>query len=380
VLYFATGNEIWKTDGTLAGTVKVRTLNKILTINNVNGKAFALNETASGGLELWRTNATGMLLVKSIRSSYATAPEKIHTAAIGYWFYFVANDGVHGNEVWRSDGTAFGTVMIGDLNTSDPSGWMGETDIQSMTAFQGKIYVSGLTNDGWKLLSASKSGTFTTIASLPQVTYAIVDPYGLYLFAFRTPDDPFQQLWEYDYTGSFSYITDVGYGNVSHAYLGSFLYYSTQYSDGPKQITACGIKDIDVGGFAFPLATLNGDLVFGGDEQWTGVEPYVYRNLVAISEDCGAGGGTTMAAAREESNFTAYPNPYVADFTMNIEGKDGEQADVMIYNSTGYPVETFRGINVNSDYPNIGASWPKGIYFVKVYRAGKLYTQQIVKK
>jgi ELWxxDGT repeat protein len=380
LLYFTTGNEIWKTDGTAAGTLKVRTLNKVLTINNVNGKAFVLNENPSMGLELWRTNSTGMLLVKTIRPGYAPLPDKIRTATIGSWFFFIANDGTHGNEVWRSDGTAFGTVMIGDLNTSDQTFNGVETDIQSITAFQGKIYVSGLTQDGWKLLSASKTGTFTTIASLPQVTYTIVDEYGLYLFALRTPDDPFQQLWEYDYTGSFSYLADVGYGHVSHTYLDRFLYYSTEYSEGPKQITACGIKDIDVGGYASPLATLNGDLIFGGGDQWTGVEPFAYRNLAAISEDCGAGGGATLAAAREESAFTAYPNPYVADFTMNIEGKEGEQADVMVYNTTGYPVETFRGVNVNSDYPNIGATWPKGIYFVKVYRAGKVFTQQVVKK
>jgi hypothetical protein len=87
-----------------------------------------------------------------------------------------------------------------------------------------------------------------------------------------------------------------------------------------------------------------------------------------------------MTAAKEQNTFSAYPNPYVADFTLNVEGAEGEQADVMIYNSTGFPVETFRGITVNRDYPNVGALWPKGTYIVKIYRGGQIYTRQVVKK
>ncbi|MFP2895226.1 ELWxxDGT repeat protein [Corallococcus sp. 4LFB] len=41
----------------------------------------------------------------------------------GDWLYFVANDGAHGRELWRSDGTATGTTLVKDLRAgADSSG------------------------------------------------------------------------------------------------------------------------------------------------------------------------------------------------------------------------------------------------------------------
>jgi ELWxxDGT repeat protein len=381
LLYFHNGSELWKTDGTATGTVKVRTLTDIITVNNVNGKAFVLNHTAAGGLELWRTNATGMLLVKTIRSSYATGPVKYLSAVVGNWLYFIANDGEHGNEVWRSDGTAFGTVMIGDLNGYDPTTYNQETDIVHMVAFNGKVYVSASTNEGWQLLSVTNKGGFTTIATLPQVTYSIVDEYRLYLFAYSPNGDSFLQLWEYDLlkAGQFTFLADVGYGKPSHADVDGFLYYSTENSGGPKQISACGIKDIDVGGYAHPLGSVGHDLIFGGEGPNIGVEPFAYHNIPAISEDCNADGNAALTARETKSIFSAFPNPTVNDFAIHIDGKEGEFADVMVYDATGLPVETFRGVNVNTEI-HVGSGWPRGLYYVKVFKSGEVYTGQIGKK
>jgi ELWxxDGT repeat protein len=385
IVYFHNSKgEVWKTDGTPAGTVKVRTLSNVQNITNVNGKAFILNETATGALELWRTNSTGLLLVKTIRTNTATKAHNQLTAAAGNWFYFVANDGIHGNEVWRSDGTAFGTQMTIDLNTTDPLLWSLENDIKSFSVLQGKLYVSALTNDGWKMYSMFKNYAPVDLGNMPPVQQTIADeysPYRLYLFAYRTPEDPHLQLYLYDLLGGsqFVYLSDVGVGTVSHAYVGGLLYFSTEYYPVPKQVTSCGIIDIPTGtNRVWPMASLGTDLIFADNQGGVGVEPHIYRNIAAISENCQ--GASDARIATTESVFTPYPNPYTTEFTMRIEGNEGEQAEVAVFNGSGMPVETFRNIDANFDYTNVGATWPKGIYVVKVNRGGVVTTHRLVKK
>ncbi|MBJ64078.1 MAG: hypothetical protein CMB55_04705 [Euryarchaeota archaeon] len=44
-----------------------------------------------------------------------------HLTAVGNTLYFRANDGNNGLELWKSDGTASGTVMVKDINSGSDS-------------------------------------------------------------------------------------------------------------------------------------------------------------------------------------------------------------------------------------------------------------------
>jgi ELWxxDGT repeat protein len=94
------------------------------------------------GSELWMSDGTesGTTLVKDIDPGDAgSSPDWL--AAVGGTVYFQADDGVHGRELWKSDGTQAGTVLVKDIapGPGSSSPWM-------MTAIDGSV-VFGANDD-----------------------------------------------------------------------------------------------------------------------------------------------------------------------------------------------------------------------------------------
>lgn len=111
----------------------------------------ASNGTNSNGRELWRSDGTaaGTVMVKDILPGTASGSPGFQAYFNGFYvwnevLYFTADDGVHGNELWRSDGTADGTYLLKDMNTTGNN-----TNSQfacNFAAYNGKLYFKG--NDG----------------------------------------------------------------------------------------------------------------------------------------------------------------------------------------------------------------------------------------
>jgi ELWxxDGT repeat protein len=79
-------------------------------------------DDGTNGYELWKSNGTeaGTVLVKNINpvaDSYANS-----FTVLGSTLYFEAINGTDGAELWKSDGTEAGTVMVKDINTDSNSG------------------------------------------------------------------------------------------------------------------------------------------------------------------------------------------------------------------------------------------------------------------
>jgi len=82
------------------------------------GALFFVADNGINGKELWRTDGTlsGTQMVKDIfpgpNSSSAFPHKLVEVAGI---VYFAANDGTSGTELWRSDGSEAGTFLVKDI-------------------------------------------------------------------------------------------------------------------------------------------------------------------------------------------------------------------------------------------------------------------------
>ena len=141
------GLELWRTDGTTAGTTLVKDIrtgsggSSIFYLTVFNGKLYFSATTDEYGTELWVSDGTseGTTLFKDINPSGNAQPQ--HLVVFNNRLFFVANDGTHGQELWSTDGTAAGTELFLDINT----GWTG-SDIYSTGVFQNHLYFSASTS------------------------------------------------------------------------------------------------------------------------------------------------------------------------------------------------------------------------------------------
>jgi ELWxxDGT repeat protein len=85
---------------------------------------FRAGETNTGS-ELWKSDGTegGTVIVKDINpGTGSSAP--FWFEGIGNTLLFGAIDGIHGQELWATDGTDSGTVMVKDINPGIGNGFV----------------------------------------------------------------------------------------------------------------------------------------------------------------------------------------------------------------------------------------------------------------
>ncbi|WP_416305283.1 hypothetical protein [Neptunicella sp. SCSIO 80796] len=204
------GKELWKTDGSLSGTVMVKDINpdgdsRPSQLIYSNGYLFFSADDGVTGRELWKSDGTteGTVLVKDVNLFGNTFVDRdAFIISKNNNIYFYGTDGVGGYELWKSDGTADGTSIVKELGPDGTSG-LRRYEIFVMGDF---LYFNGYSDIGgcalWKS-DGTEIGTTTVKTFFPSIGRTCPSHFtnvGGVLFFSASDDNYGDELWKSDGT------------------------------------------------------------------------------------------------------------------------------------------------------------------------------------
>ena len=205
----ATGKELWKSDGTAAGTQLVKDVvpgggasnpRELTAFNNQLHFVASSDDYYNYG-ELWKSDGTEAGTVSLDANPTTLGADISEPLLFNGQLYFAANNGGQGRELWTSDGTAAGTQLIKDIQAG---GVFSDSSPEHFAITGGKLYFTaydGTNSHGLWKSDGTEAGTELVRGGLGVwLTYnnnlAVV---GDRLF-FRNNDENGIELWTSDGT------------------------------------------------------------------------------------------------------------------------------------------------------------------------------------
>jgi ELWxxDGT repeat protein len=196
------------------------------------------------GRELWRNDGTqaGTTLVKDINPGDGSGISGTgRMTLIGNYIYFAATNGEDGTELWRTDGTANGTIMVSDIyqgaDSSSPSSF---TVINSTTLYftaddginGNELWKIDITNNALTLVDINGGAGSSSPYDLTYVTSSTV--------YFAASDGSGTELWKYD-GSSASRISDIATGTIDSSpnyltLLNGNVYFTASDATGDREL------------------------------------------------------------------------------------------------------------------------------------------------
>jgi trimeric autotransporter adhesin len=290
------GTELWKTDGTEAGTVLVKDIyngpesSQIRALMNVNGLLYFSADDGVSGEELWKSDGTGTgtVMVKDINPGMDRGFGSTFLNVNGI-IYFEGNNGVDGYELWKTDGTEAGTTMIKDISqgvyTSGSQTGMPRSGFpRNLTLVNGVIFFNALDEThGDELWKTDGTGAGTILVKdvnpgiIPSTIHDCKNVNGSLYFTAFTDD---YALWKSDGTAAGTVM--IKYLGFSHSFFNwgttennTYYFLGTEglwKSDGTENGT--DVVKIITDGISSPsfLTNVNGLLYFVGYDDFHGWE------------------------------------------------------------------------------------------------------------
>ncbi len=156
------------------------------------------------GVELWKSDGTpdGTILLRDIRPGYGgSGPSEL--VALNSRVFFLANDGATGEELWVTDGTTDGTILLNDMSPGS-----GSSSPQDLTVSNGTLFFTATTPESgeelWKS-DGTPAGTVLVKELTPGAAGTnisdLVDVNGTLFFRVNRSPDP-SELWKSDGTAN----------------------------------------------------------------------------------------------------------------------------------------------------------------------------------
>jgi ELWxxDGT repeat protein len=150
----AGGIALYYSDGTAAGTRQLANT-AVGEIATVGPTTYFAAPSPATGYDLWKSDGTvdGTVRVKSFNApGFNLGP--LGLTAVGDTLFFAATDGVHGYELWKSDGTEAGTVLVKDVNPGPAS-----SGLNMFTDVGGTLYFAAMGSPSSGMVLWKSDGT-----------------------------------------------------------------------------------------------------------------------------------------------------------------------------------------------------------------------------
>jgi ELWxxDGT repeat protein len=138
-LIFSVGSQLWRSDGTATGTVLLADTNPGLSLAGImdftllDGSLYFLTDAEGAAPQLWKSDGTpegtsvlatiGPISPQDITGYYQSLPGNLTN--VNGTLFLTGPDATSGENLWKSDGTSAGTILVQDVDTRLGSPWDG---------------------------------------------------------------------------------------------------------------------------------------------------------------------------------------------------------------------------------------------------------------
>lgn len=317
----SSGYELWKTDGTAAGTLALTNLSAAnpssmpCYLTSFGNRVYFTTTTVASGNELWATDGTpaGTEQVADVVPGMGSSNPVLATnpTVLNGLYYFAAD-----NNLWRTDGTSAGTVMAlsyavltGNANASgSPLGILNGKLLLEVfvpgSSQTPQLYVSDGTPAGSTLLNTPTVQVSTVSIIGSKAYFAALDsamgssepwvtdgtPAGTFMLKDTDPQQNSSPYWFANFNGMTVFEVD----GASQRYE---IWQTDGTSGGTRFIATIGAPPSSVAGSSRPLLAIGQNLFFSASSPTTGVELFTLPNSAPVASPDSASSSNDAAVA-----------------------------------------------------------------------------------